>query len=266
VSHTLYVVDAFTSQPFSGNPAAVCVTDGPREASWMQQVAQELNLSETAFLHPLDSGGWHLRWFTPGAEVTLCGHATLASAFTLWQIDALARETEARFHTLSGWLNCKREGEWIAMDFPTKAIVACPTPVGLAEALGVEPCFVGFNAMDYLVEVADAATLRSLTPNVTALASLPVRGIIVTAPSDTPEFDFLSRFFAPAVGVNEDPVTGSAHCALGAYWEAKLGKSELVGYQASTRGGVVRLDVRGERTLLYGQAVLVSRVELFAEP
>ena len=263
MSHTLYVVDAFTAKPFSGNPAAVCVTDGPRDAGWMQHVAQELNLSETAFLYPMESGGYHLRWFTPGAEVALCGHATLASAFTLWQTGALAREAEARFDTLSGWLSCKHQGEWIAMDFPTKAITPCDTPPGLAEALGVELGFVGINNMDYLVEVADAVALRGLQPNVTALASLPVRGVIVTAPSDTPEFDFLSRFFAPAVGVNEDPVTGSAHCALGPYWEAKLGKSELVGYQASARGGVVRLEVRGERILLCGQAVLVSQAELF---
>lgn len=157
----------------------------------------------------------------------------------------------------------EEEAEWIAMDFPTKAITPCATPPGLAKALGVELGFVGINNMDYLVEVADAATLRGLQPNVTELASLPVRGVIVTSPSDTPEFDFLSRFFAPAVGVNEDPVTGSAHCALGPYWEAKLGKSELVGYQASARGGVVKLSVRGERILLCGQAVLVSRVELF---
>lgn len=263
MSHTLYVVDAFTGKPFGGNPAAICVTDGPCEAEWMQRVAQEMNLSETAFLYPLESGGYHLRWFTPGAEVALCGHATLASAFTLWQTGALAHDAEARFQTLSGWLSCKRDGEWIAMDFPTKAIEACPPPDGLTEALGAEPRFVGFNKMDYLVELEDAATLRDLKPNVTALASLPVRGVIVTSPSDTPEFDFLSRFFAPAVGVNEDPVTGSAHCALGPYWEAKLGKAELVGYQASARGGVVRLDVRGERILLCGQAVLVSRVELF---
>jgi PhzF family phenazine biosynthesis protein len=263
VSHTLYVIDAFTDKPFGGNPAAVCVTEGPQDATWMQRVAQEMNLSETAFLYPLESGGYQLRWFTPGAEVTLCGHATLASAFTLWKIGALPPEAEAHFHTLSGLLSCTREGEWIAMDFPTKAIAPCDTPPGLAEALGAEPRFVGINNMDYLVEVADATTLRGLTPNVTALASLPVRGVIVTSPSDTPEFDFLSRFFAPAVGVNEDPVTGSAHCALGPYWEAKLGKSALVGYQASARGGVVRLEVRGERVLLCGQAVLVSQVELF---
>lgn len=228
----------------------------------MQHVAQEMNLSETAFLYPIE-GGFHLRWFTPSAEVTLCGHATLASAFTLWQTGALARDAEARFHTLSGWLSCKGTGEWIAMDFPTKATTPCAPPDGLVEALGGEPRFVGFNTMDYLVEFADAATLRSLKPNVTALAALPVRGVIVTSPSDTPKFDFLSRFFAPAVGVNEDPVTGSAHCALGPYWEAKLGKSELVGYQASARGGVVQLRVRGERIQLRGQAVLVSCVELF---
>lgn len=261
MSHLLHVVDAFTSEPFRGNPAAVCVTESPRDDHWMQKVAQEMNLSETAFLYPID-GGYHLRWFTPGAEVALCGHATLASAFTLWQTGALAPEAEARFSTLSGWLTCRKDGEQIAMDFPTKPITPCEAPQGLAEALGCTPIFVGINAMDYLVEVESAAVLRALQPNVTALAALPVRGVIVTSPSDQPEYDFLSRFFAPAVGVNEDPVTGSAHCAQGPYWEAKLGKSALVGYQASARGGVVTVRVEGERLQLCGQAVLVSRVEL----
>lgn len=259
--HLLHVVDAFTSEPFRGNPAAVCVTESPRDDRWMQKVAQEMNLSETAFLYPID-GGYHLRWFTPGAEVKLCGHATLASAFTLWQTGVLAPEAEARFSTLSGWLTCRKDGEQIAMDFPTKPITPCEAPQGLAEALVCTPIFVGINAMDYLVEVESAAVLRALQPNATALTALPVRGVIVTSPSDQPEYDFLSRFFAPAVGVNEDPVTGSAHCALGPYWEAKLGKSELVGYQASVRGGVVTVRVEGERLQLCGQAVLVSRVEL----
>ncbi len=262
MNQILYVVDAFTDQPFAGNPAAVCLLEKPRDAEWMQQVAREMNLSETAFLTPLAEGGYHLRWFTPGAEVKLCGHATLASAFTLWHTGALPSDVEARFSTLSGWLTCRKTGDWIEMDFPAVNALPCDAPHGLAEALGVEPNFVGSNGMDYLVEIADAATLRSLAPNITAISELPVRGVIVTAASDQPEYDFISRFFAPAVGVPEDPVTGSAHCALGPYWATKLGKAELTGYQASQRGGVVRLAVRGERVLLRGQAVMMSRVEL----
>ncbi|MGC4042728.1 MAG: PhzF family phenazine biosynthesis protein [Armatimonas sp.] len=264
MSQTLYVVDAFTNRPFAGNPAAVCVLDSPGDADWMQQVAQEMNLSETAFLYPLAEGGYHLRWFTPGGEVKLCGHATLASAFTLWHTGVLPPDAEARFSTLSGWLTCRRTGEWIEMDFPAVTPIPCNAPAELVEALGVCLSFVGQNEMDYLVEVADAATLRSLTPNIKAIAALPVRGVIVTAASDLPQYDFLSRFFAPAFGVPEDPVTGSAHCALGPYWAEKLGKTKLAGYQASARGGVVHLEVQSERVLLRGQAVLMSRVELFA--
>lgn len=262
MSTTLYVVDAFTETPFTGNPAAVCLLEAPRDESWMKLVARELNLSETAFLHPIE-GGYSLRWFTPAVEVALCGHATLASAFTLWKTGVLAPETEARFFTKSGWLTCRRVRQEISMDFPAKAVTACDAPAGLAEALGCPLLFVGLNGMDYLVEVADAATLRILTPNVTALATLPVRGVIVTCASDTPEFDFLSRFFAPAAGVNEDPVTGSAHCALGPYWSSKLGKSELTAYQASERGGIVKLQVKGDRVVLQGSGVLMSKVELF---
>jgi predicted PhzF superfamily epimerase YddE/YHI9 len=262
MTHTLHVIDAFTDVPFQGNPAAVCVVDHAEEEAWMQRVAREMNLSETAFVRPIDDG-YHLRWFTPGAEVTLCGHATLASAFTLWTTGRLAPDAEARFHTLSGWLTCRREGNWIVMDFPAKPVTACEPPPGLADALGCTLGPVGLNGMDYLVEVADAAIVRGLSPNFTALSALPVRGVIVTSASDTPGVDFVSRFFAPAVGVNEDPVTGSAHCALGPYWSAKLGKGDLVGRQVSARGGTVKVGVRGDRILLSGQAVLVSLVTLF---
>ena len=226
----------------------------------MQLVAREMNLSETAFLHPIE-GGWSLRWFTPTVEVKLCGHATLASAHTLWETGAVVSDQPARFHTLSGWLTCRRKGAWIEMDFPAQVAEHCPPPAGLQTALGCELRFVGANGMDYLVEVADEATLRALKPNITALAALPVRGVIVTSRSSSAEFDFVSRFFAPASGVNEDPVTGSAHCALGPYWQERLGKSDLTAYQASARGGVVRVGVRGERVLLGGQAVTTSRVE-----
>ncbi len=261
MSLNLHVIDAFTCRPFAGNPAAVCVLPAPRDEQWMQFVAREMNLSETAFLHPIE-GGWSLRWFTPTVEVTLCGHATLASAHALWETGALATDQPARFHTLSGWLTCRRVGEWIEMDFPAKAAELCLTPAGLPEALGCDVRSVSANCMDYLVEVADEATLLGLKPNFSALAALPVRGVIITSQSASAKFDFVSRFFAPAAGVNEDPVTGSAHCALGPHWQARLGKADFVAYQASARGGIVRVGVRGERVLLGGQAVLVSRVSL----
>jgi PhzF family phenazine biosynthesis protein len=221
-----------------------------------------MNLSETAFLHAID-GGYSLRWFTPAAEVKLCGHATLASAFSLWENGLLRPDETARFHTHSGWLTCRRDGDWIEMDFPAKVATPCPTPAGMSEALGAELLWVGNSGMDYLVEVADEKTLRALKPNISALATLPARGVIVTCRSESAEFDFLSRFFAPAVGVNEDPVTGSAHCALGPYWQSKLGRADFTAYQTSARGGIVKLGVRGDRVLLRGQAVMVSRVELY---
>jgi PhzF family phenazine biosynthesis protein len=260
----LHVVDAFTNRPFAGNPAAICVLEAPRADAWMQLVAREMNLSETAFLHPV-AGGWSLRWFTPTVEVALCGHATLAAAFTLWETSTLASADAARFSTRSGWLTCRREGTWIEMDFPAKVCTPCAVPAGLADALGCAPVSCGLNCMDYLVEVTDEATLRALRPDFSALATLPVRGVIATCRSASPDFDFVSRFFAPAAGVNEDPVTGSAHCALGPYWQAKLGGSDFTAFQASARGGVVKVGVRGDRVLLRGQAVLMSRIEWRAD-
>jgi PhzF family phenazine biosynthesis protein len=261
MSITLHIVDAFTNRPFAGNPAAVCVLDARREDAWMQLVAREMNLSETAFLHRIE-GGWSLRWFTPEVEVKLCGHATLASAHALWETGVLKRDEPARFHTLSGWLTCRSEGEWIGMDFPAQECVPCEPPAGLAAALGCEVRACGANGMDYLAEVADETVLRALTPNFSTLSALPVRGVIVTCRSIAPEFDFVSRFFAPAAGVNEDPVTGSAHCALGPWWQAKLGKADFSASQVSARGGIVNLSVRGDRVILRGQAVMMSRVEL----
>ena len=261
MSQTFHIIDAFTDKPFGGNPAAVCLLEHPADETWMKLVAREMNLSETAFLHPIE-GGFSLRWLTPAVEVKLCGHATLASAFTLWETGVLKPNEAARFQTLSGWLTCRSEGEWIAMDFPAKSCEPCAAPTGLAEALGCELIACGLNGMDYLVEVANETVLRGLKPNFTALSVLPVRGVIVTCRSESPEHDFLSRFFAPAAGVNEDPVTGSAHCALGPYWQAKLGKADFTAYQASERGGIVKLSVQGERVLLRGQAVMMSRVEL----
>lgn len=261
----LHICDAFTNQPFSGNPAAVCLLDKPADEQWMRLVAREMNLSETAFIHRLDNG-FSLRWLTPLAEVKLCGHATLASASVLWQTGVVHRDHPIVFQTLSGQLTCRLDGEWIAMDFPAKDCVACEAPAGLTEALGCEVNFCGNNGMDYLVEIAEESALRELSPNMSLLSLLPVRGVIVTSKSDHQDYDFVSRFFAPAVGVAEDPVTGSAHCALGPYWRNKLNKSKLTAFQASPRGGVVQIEVLDERVILRGQAVLVSRVELFYGP
>ena len=258
----IHIIDAFTDRPFAGNPAAVCILGQPADETWMQLVAREMNLAETAFVHRI-GGGWSLRWFTPAVEVRLCGHATLGSAHAIWHTGLLRGDEEARFHTLSGWLTCKREGDWIAMDFPACPVVPCEAPAGLAEALGCVFSFCGSNGIDHLVEVADEKTLRGLSPNFSALAPLTQRGVIVTCRSESSEFDFISRFFATAAGINEDPVTGSAHCALGPYWQAKLGQSDFTAFQASERGGTVKLSVRGERVILRGQAVMMSRVELF---
>ncbi len=258
---TFYQVDAFTDQPFSGNPAAVCLLPAPREERWMQNVAAEMNLSETAFLNS-DADGYRLRWVTPRVEVALCGHATLASAHVLWETGLLSSTTPARFHTKSGLLTCTCNSEGIEMDFPARVAEPADAPSGLAEALGVRPQFVGRSAYDYLVELDSADTLRSFKPDFTRLAEVPVRGVIVTSRSDRPQFDFVSRFFAPAAGVNEDPVTGSAHCTLGPFWQRRLGKAEFVAYQASARGGLVRVRVAGERVVLGGKAVTVMRGEL----
>jgi PhzF family phenazine biosynthesis protein len=254
-------VDAFTAKAFSGNPAAVCVMLGPRDDKWMQQVATEMNLSETAFLFPQENG-FNLRWFTPATEVDLCGHATLASAHVLWEAGHLALDAPAHFHTRSGLLTAQRQRDWIELDFPAEPETAVPAPPDLVEALGVTPQYVGKNRFDYLVEVATEETLRTLQPNFTLLATVPCRGVMVTSRAAAPEYDFVSRFFAPNVGINEDPVTGSAHCCLGPFWQTRLDKDSLVAYQASPRGGVVRVRPAGERVHLGGQAVTVLRGEL----
>jgi predicted PhzF superfamily epimerase YddE/YHI9 len=257
----IHVVDAFTSSPFGGNPAGVCVLNEPRDAHWMQQVAGEMHLSETAFVHAID-GGFALRWFTPTVEVDLCGHATLASAFALWETGDIPRGEQARFLTRSGWLHCRESNGWIEMNFPAKPCVPFTVPNDLERALDCVPLFTGGNGMDYLVEFSSADAVRGLLPDLAAISCLPCRGLIVTARSDSAEFDFVSRFFAPAAGINEDPVTGSAHCALGPYWAARLGRTDLTGFQASSRGGVVKVRVDGDRVFLSGQAVMMSRVEL----
>ena len=256
-------VDAFTREAFSGNPAGVCMLGEPRPDAWMQHVAAEMNLSETAFLVP-EGDGFRLRWFTPTVEVELCGHATLASAHVLWEDGELAPRQEARFHTQSGLLTARQAGELIELDFPAKPTEATPVPAGLAEALGVEPLECARSHFDLLALFAAEEDVRRLAPDFAALKRLPVRGLIVTAPADDASYDFVSRFFAPAVGVDEDPVTGSAHCALAPFWAARLGKEAMVGYQASPRGGVVRVRVAGDRVRLGGTAVTVFRGELLA--
>ena len=256
-------VDAFTSRPFAGNPAAVCLLPESGDESWMQRVAQEMNLAETAFLHP-EQDGFHLRWFTRTTELALCGHATLASAHVLWEEGHLLPEQQARFYTSSGLLTAERQGEWIMLDFPATPASPATPPVVLAQALGVTPSFVGKNQFDYVVVVESEETLRSLKPDMNLLEGVPVRGVIVTSPSSSPEYDFVSRIFAPRAGINEDSATGSSHCTLAPYWEERLGKPEMSAYQASPRGGILRVGVHGNRISIGGQAVTVLRGELLA--
>jgi len=255
-------VDAFTNRPFAGNPAAVCVLGEPKPDQWLRDVAREMNLSETAFLWPRD-GEFDLRWLTPAVEVDLCGHATVASAHVLWQDGHVPEGRQARFHTRSGLLTADRRDEWIELNFPAKIAKEVEAPAGLLRGLGVDGArFIGLNAFDYLVEIESEDAVRKLSPNYSALRKFEVRGVIVTARASSPGFDFVSRFFAPGAGVDEDPVTGSAHTALGPYWAGKLGKQSMTAYQASARGGVVQVTMAGDRVLLGGQAVTVMTGEL----
>jgi predicted PhzF superfamily epimerase YddE/YHI9 len=252
-------IDAFTEQAFKGNPAAVCLLDRERDPEWMQNVAAEMKLSATAFLLP-QNGGFSLRWFTPAVEVDLCGHATLASAHALWQEKVL--EGEARFHTRSGMLTARREGEWTELDFPVTPEQPVEAPPRLLEALGTTPVYAGRNKFDYIIEVESEDAVLTMTPDHAALRRLPVRGIIVTSRASMKGYDFVSRFFAPGSGIDEDPVTGSAHCCLAPFWASRLGKNEFVAYQASPRGGTVRVRLEGDRVKLMGRAVTVFRGEL----
>ncbi len=259
MSIPLYTVDAFTDDRFAGNPAGVCLLEAARDDEWMQSVAREMNLSETAFLVPHAGDGFDLRWFTPAVEVDLCGHATLASAHVLWQSEVLAADLPVRFHTKSGVLTATRRGTWIELDFPAKPVQAAKAPKGLLESLGVRAVHVGRSAFDYLVEVKNEAEVLAAAPDFARLATIEARGVIVTSRAATDGADFVSRFFAPRAGVNEDPVTGSAHCALAPYWGEKLGRTAMVGRQVSSRGGVVKVRVAGDRVMLGGQAVTVLR-------
>jgi PhzF family phenazine biosynthesis protein len=260
----LFQVDAFAERPFTGNPAAVCLLPGPHDEAWMQHVAAENNLSETAFVSP-EADHFRLRWFTPKVEVSLCGHATLASAHVLWEAGRVAGGQPIAFHTHSGVLTAARSTDKITLDFPVNPAEAAPPPAGLTEALQVVPVWTGRSRFDWLVEIESEARLRALAPDFGRLAQVSARGIIVTSRPTTPGYDFISRFFAPAAGINEDPVTGSAHCCLADYWGHKHGKTTMVGYQASARGGVVHVRVTGDRVLLSGHAITVIRGELLVD-
>lgn len=264
----LYQVDAFTDEPFRGNPAAVCLLEGPREPAWMQSVAAEMNLSETAFIHPEADGGFRLRWFTPAMEVPLCGHATLASSHVLWETE-LHDEPTIRFHTLSGVLAARRAGDAIELDFPIRPPVEGTLPDEVARAVGVSPIRVSqaegvVGRAAYVVELASEAEVRAAAPDFNALRRLGPIAVILTARAALAGADFVSRFFVPYAGIDEDPVTGGAHCTLAPYWAQALGRSELTGYQASARGGWVGVRVAGDRVILRGRAVTVVRGVLIA--
>ena len=257
----IFQVDAFTDKAFAGNPAAVCILTEPRDDAWMQDLAREMNLSETAFLSRQEDG-FNLRWFTPALEVALCGHATLASAHILWEIGLVSPEEPARFHTLSGLLTAERKGDWIELNFPATPDQPATAPPRLEQALGLTPKYTGKTKFDYLFEVETEDSVRNLKPDFTLLKTIQVRGVMVTSRAASSGYDFVSRFFAPGSGIDEDPVTGSAHCCLGPFWSQRLGKDELIAYQASRRGGTVRVRVSGERVYLSGQAITILCGEL----
>jgi PhzF family phenazine biosynthesis protein len=254
----IHVVDAFTDRAFSGNPAAVCVLREEPAESWMQAVAAEMNLSETAFIVPHGDNEFSIRWFTPTVEVPLCGHATLASAHLLWEKGIAGSERPITFHSKEGVLTAEREGDWVCLDFPSLPVEARETPPGLSEALGCEPLSVHVSRMGtLLVEVESEETVRRLETDFVRLREIETGACIVTARGTAGRCDFVSRFFAPGLGIDEDPVTGVAHCSLTPFWADRLGKSELLGHQISNRGGVVKVRLRGDRVSLLGQAVTV---------
>ncbi len=263
MGHKLYQVDAFTDKPFAGNPAAICILDGPSDPRWMQSVASETNLSETAFVFKRgEGGGYGLRWFTPAVEVKLCGHATLASGHVLFEEGLVKADKLIRFHTKSGILTVGKKGSWIEMDFPADHPRQADVPASLAAAIGMEPRYVARTKFDFLVEVHGEEAVRNLKPDFGLLKEISTRGVIVTGVSTMNNFDFVSRFFAPGAGVDEDPVTGSAHCALAVFWAERLGHTDLTAFQASKRGGIVRMSLKGDRVLLRGQAVMVMKGEI----
>lgn len=262
MSTRIYQVDAFTARPFAGNPAAICLLPEPRAPQWMQHVAREMGLSETAFLTTQENG-FGLRWFTPTVEVELCGHATLASAHVLWCHEGYSPDEELHFHTLSGLLTARKEDDWIELNFPATPEKKVLPPPELLHGLGSDNdyVYVGKNQFDFVVEVSREQTVRKLRPNLRELKEVDARCIVVTSRSAAP-YDFVSRCFAPATGIDEDPVTGSSHCCLGPYWKERLEKDTFLAYQASARGGELRVRVAGDRVYLSGQAVTVTRGEM----
>ena len=264
MKQTVIQVDAFTDRAFRGNPAAVCVLDAAKEKYWMQSVAREMNLSETAFLIEQEDG-YNLRWFTPTTEVPLCGHATLASAHALWTEGYVSSETAIHFHTLSGLLIAKFNNGWIELDFPANFSQPVDFPSQLADALNNIPFKkVLLNSLGYLIEVETADSIEQLQPNFSLLKSLPVANVTLTSLAEaSSEYDFISRFFAPGLGIDEDPVTGAAHCCLAPFWRDRLNRDKMLAYQASSRGGTVKINYAGgDRVILAGQAVTVMRGEI----
>lgn len=257
----LYLVDAFTPKPFAGNPAGVCPLDSPADVAWMQGLAAEVNASETAFFYPTGDS-YHLRWFTPTQEAPICGHATLASAHVMWEAGLLPASDTTRFDTLSGRLTVAREGDWLTMDFPANPPATIDAPEALARAVGRPIVAVAENDLDYYVELKSEEAVASFVPDLAAIAAFPKRAVVITARASRPGVDFVSRVFGPAHGIPEDPVTGSTHCALTPYWAAKLGKTALTAYQASRRGGMLRVALSADRVLISGQAVTVFSGEV----
>jgi PhzF family phenazine biosynthesis protein len=262
----LLQIDAFTDTPFRGNPAAVCVLDTPREAAWMQRVAAEMNLAETAFLVPAAPARYGLRWFTPVTEVALCGHATLASAYALWSTGRVPAADAITFDTLSGALVARPGDGVITIDLPARHAVAAAVPEDVIRAVGVTPVWTGHvgkgpSNVDYVLECASEAEVRAARPSFAALGAIAC-GVIVTAPSATAAADVASRYFAPYYGIDEDPVTGSAHCVIATHWARKLGRSAFVARQVSAREGVLQVRLDGDRVHLTGAAVTVLQGEL----
>ncbi len=266
----IWQVDAFADRPFSGNPAAGCILPRYPSDKWMHNVAAEMNLSETSFIVPTDeANSFHLRWFTPTTEVDLCGHATLAAAHTLIEQNLVTTGLPIRFQTRSGELSCAQSGSRITLDFPltsSNANVDSSTKIALLAALGLEAAMFMRTKFDLIAVVNDVSIVESLRPNFNLLEQIETRGVMVTAPSQNTGIDFVSRFFAPRCGINEDPVTGSAHCCLAPYWGERLKKTSLIGYQASSRGGTVYCEVTGDRVQLTGDAVTVLKGRLIVTP
>lgn len=257
----IYQVDAFTEQPYKGNPAAVCLLSDPKSDEWMKDVAAEMSLPETAFILE-ETSGFNLRWFTPTSEVDLCGHATLASSHILWEIDKVNKDNKIEFNTKSGILTARKKGKWIELDFPKEIEKRVEPPKKLIEALNIDPVYVGKNRLDYLIEVKSEKIVKQIEPDYKLLKQVDTRGVIVTSRSGSNKYDFISRFFAPAIGIDEDPVTGSAHCCLGPYWQNKLNKKSFIAYQASKRGGTIKIKVGENRVFLNGKALTVLTGEL----